>query len=179
MIKIRIYGLGGQGVVTLGKVLCTAYSIYEGQFAKTMPSYGHERKGGAVLTDVIADNDRIHTNSFITNPDYVVVLETNANAEVLKLNLDNIGNATLLLNTDVVKQDYASLFSSCFYADATLYSLNELGKNLPNIGMIGALAKVGAISLDAVTSAVSDFFGENADPYNRIIMEAYNDTKER
>lgn len=179
MIKIKIYGLGGQGVVTMGKVLCTAYSIYENEFAKTMPAYGHERKGGAVLTDVIADDKRILTNSFITDPDCVIVLDANANAQNLKLDVEKNKNAALLINTDVVKQDYADDFSDCWYVDATKCSLKVMGKNLPNIGMLGALAKVGFISLDAVENAVRDYFGKAAESYISIIKEGYDGTQKR
>ena len=179
MIKIKIYGLGGQGVVTMGKVLCIAYSIYENQFAKTMPAYGHERKGGAVLTDVIADKERILTNSFITDPDCIIVLDPNVSAEELKLDVKRYKNAVLLLNADIVNQNYASEFSECWYTDATKYSLKQVGKNLPNVGMIGALAKVGLIGFEAVESAVKDYFGKSAESYLSIIKEGYNGTQKR
>ena len=163
MIKIKIYGLGGQGVVTMGKVLCIAYSIYENDFAKTMPAYGHEIKGGAVLTD----------------PDYIVVLDPNVSAEEVKLDVEKHKNAVLILNTDTVKQDYAAAFSQCWYADATKYSLEQVGKNLPNVGMMGALAKVGLIGLEAIESAVRDYFGKSAESYLRIIKEGYDGTQKR
>ncbi len=179
MIKIKIYGLGGQGVVTMGKVLCIAYSIYENDFAKTMPAYGHERKGGAVLTDVIADKERILTNSFITDPDCIIVLDSNVSAEEVKLDVEKHKNAVLILNTDTVKQDYAAAFSQCWYTDATKYSLEQVGKNLPNVGMMGALAKVGLIGLEAIESAVRDYFGKSAESYLRIIKEGYDGTQKR
>lgn len=179
LVKIRIYGLGGQGVVTMGKVLCTAFSIYEHQYAKTMPAYGHERKGGAVLTDVIADDERILTNSFITKPDYVIVLAPNAKAEEIKLDLSDSQNAVLLINTDEVRQEYAANFADCYFVDATAYSMAELGRNLPNIGMMAALVKTGVLSLEAVKNAVNDHFEKNAEAYNKVIMEAYNGTKRK
>jgi len=179
MIKIKIYGLGGQGVVTMGKVLCIAYSIYENNYAKTMPAYGHERKGGAVLTDVIADNERILTNSFITDPDCIIVLDPNVSAEEIKLDAAKHKNAILILNTDEVKQDYAKFFRECWYADATKYSLEQVGKNLPNVGMMGALAKVGLIGLEAVENAITEYFGKSAEAYIRIIREGFDGTQKR
>lgn len=179
MIKIKIYGLGGQGVVTMGKVLCIAYSIYENQFAKTMPAYGHERKGGTVLTDVISDHERILTNSFITDPDCIIILDPNVKAHDLKLDTEKYKNAAVIINTDQVNQEYADIFSDCWYTDATRCSLTYIKKNIPNLGMMGALAKVGLISIDSIKNAVSDYFGTGKDIYQKIIMEGYNGTKRR
>lgn len=179
MKKIKIYGLGGQGVVTMGKVLCTAYSIYESKFAKTMPAYGHERKGGAVLTDVISDEAPILTNSFISVPDCVIVLAPKAQAEELHLPVTSASTSILILNTSEPNQEYVSSFSKCWYVDATDISVKYCGKNLPNIGMMGALAKSGMIQIEAVQNAISDFFGVKAELYQKILMEAYNDTKEK
>ena len=33
MEKIKIYGLGGQGVVTLGKVICSSVGVHGGKYA--------------------------------------------------------------------------------------------------------------------------------------------------
>ena len=41
MIRLKFYGLGGQGVVTAAKVLSAAVPIYEGKYAVTIPAYGH------------------------------------------------------------------------------------------------------------------------------------------
>lgn len=179
MIKIKIYGLGGQGVVTMGKVLCIAYSIYENQFAKTMPAYGHERKGGTVLTDVISDHEMILTNSFITDPDCIIILDPNIKEQDIKLDIEKTRNAVLIINTDLVKQDYAAVFTDCWYIDATGCSLRYIDKNIPNIGMMGALAKTGLIGIESVRNAVADYFEEDAKNYQKIIMEGYNGTKKR
>ncbi len=179
MIKIKIYGLGGQGVVTMGKVLCIAYSIFENKFAKTMPAYGHERKGGTVLTDVIADLERILTNSFITDPDCIIVLDPNIKEQEIKLDIVKTRNAVLIINTDEVKQDYAEKFADCWYVDATKCSLKYINKNIPNIGMMGALVKVGFIDAESVYNAVGEYFGKDAESYKKIIMEGYNGTKKR
>ena len=44
MIQLKFYG--GQGVVTAAKkLLSKAVSLYEDEYAITVPSYGHERRG--------------------------------------------------------------------------------------------------------------------------------------
>ena len=53
MIKLKFFGLGGQGIVTAAKTLSEAVSIYEEEYAITVPAYGHERRGAPVNTSIM------------------------------------------------------------------------------------------------------------------------------
>ncbi|MDD4637612.1 MAG: 2-oxoacid:acceptor oxidoreductase family protein [Bacteroidales bacterium] len=70
--EIIIAGFGGQGVLSMGKIL--AYSgLMEGKEVSWMPSYGPEQRGGTANVTVILSDDRISSpvlNSF----DIAVVL---------------------------------------------------------------------------------------------------------
>ena len=56
--EIIIAGFGGQGVLSMGKIL--AYSgIMQGQEVSWMPSYGPEMRGGTANVTVILSDDRI------------------------------------------------------------------------------------------------------------------------
>lgn len=56
--EIIIAGFGGQGVLSLGKIL--AYSgMMQGQEVSWMPSYGPEMRGGTANVTVIVSDDRI------------------------------------------------------------------------------------------------------------------------
>ena len=56
--EIIIAGFGGQGVLSMGKIL--AYSgIMQDQEVSWMPSYGPEMRGGTANVTVILSNDRI------------------------------------------------------------------------------------------------------------------------
>lgn len=56
--EIIIAGFGGQGVLSMGKIL--AYSgIMQGQEVTWMPSYGPEMRGGTANVTVILSDDRI------------------------------------------------------------------------------------------------------------------------
>ncbi|NJD01076.1 MAG: pyruvate ferredoxin oxidoreductase, partial [Ruminiclostridium sp.] len=63
MIKVKFYGIGGQGVVTAAKLLCHSVCMYEDRHAKTIPSYGHERRGAPVFSDVIIDDKNVLLSS--------------------------------------------------------------------------------------------------------------------
>ena len=56
--EIIIAGFGGQGVLSMGKIL--AYSgLMEGKEVSWMPSYGPEQRGGTANVTVILSDDRI------------------------------------------------------------------------------------------------------------------------
>lgn len=58
--EIRIAGFGGQGVVTIGKVLGSAFTIYEGVNSVNTRSYGPESRGGACRSEVVVSRGEIH-----------------------------------------------------------------------------------------------------------------------
>jgi len=51
--EIRIAGFGGQGVVTVGRILGTAFSVHAGINSVNTQSYGPESRGGACRSEVV------------------------------------------------------------------------------------------------------------------------------
>ena len=62
MKRIKFYGIGGQGAVTAAKVLSQAVSIYQDEYAITVPAYGHERRGAPVFAHIIVDTEPVLLN---------------------------------------------------------------------------------------------------------------------
>ncbi len=70
--EIIIAGFGGQGVLSLGKIL--AYSgMMQGQEVSWMPSYGPEMRGGTANVTVILSDDRI-SSPYLKMFDTAIVL---------------------------------------------------------------------------------------------------------
>ena len=70
--EIIIAGFGGQGVLSMGKIL--AYSgLMEGKEVSWMPSYGPEQRGGTANVTVIISDKRI-SSPVLNEYDIVVVL---------------------------------------------------------------------------------------------------------
>ncbi len=70
--EIIIAGFGGQGVLSMGKIL--AYSgIMQDQEVSWMPSYGPEMRGGTANVTVILSDDRI-SSPILTKYDTAVIL---------------------------------------------------------------------------------------------------------
>ena len=56
--EIIIAGFGGQGVLSMGKILCYA-GILQGKEVSWMPSYGPEMRGGTANVSVIISDNKI------------------------------------------------------------------------------------------------------------------------
>ena len=70
--EIIIAGFGGQGVLSMGKIL--AYSgLMEGKEVSWMPSYGPEQRGGTANVTVILSDERI-SSPVLNDYDVVIVL---------------------------------------------------------------------------------------------------------
>ena len=70
--EIIIAGFGGQGVLSMGKIL--AYSgLMEGKEVSWMPSYGPEQRGGTANVTVILSDERI-SSPVLNQYDIAIVL---------------------------------------------------------------------------------------------------------
>ena len=70
--EIIISGFGGQGVLSMGKILAYA-GIIEGKEVTWMPSYGPEQRGGTANVTVILSDERI-TSPVLNTYDTAIVL---------------------------------------------------------------------------------------------------------
>lgn len=71
-IEIIVAGFGGQGVLSLGKILAKG-AMMEGKEITWMPSYGPEQRGGTANVTVIISDDKI-SSPILNTFDMVVVL---------------------------------------------------------------------------------------------------------
>jgi len=70
--EIIIAGFGGQGVLSMGKILCYS-GVMEDQEVSWMPSYGPEMRGGTANVTVILSDDRI-SSPILTAYDSAIIL---------------------------------------------------------------------------------------------------------
>ena len=70
--EISISGFGGQGVLSMGKIL--AYSaLMEGKEVSWMPAYGPEQRGGTANVTVIVSDERI-SSPIVSKYDTAIIL---------------------------------------------------------------------------------------------------------
>jgi 2-oxoglutarate ferredoxin oxidoreductase subunit gamma len=70
--EIIIAGFGGQGVLSMGKILCYS-GIVQGKEVTWMPSYGPEMRGGTANVTVILSDERI-SSPIINEFDTAIIL---------------------------------------------------------------------------------------------------------
>ncbi len=167
-------------MVTAAKLFATAISLYEGKYAITVPSYGYERRGAPVTTSVITDTNPVLLNSFVYNPDIVVVIDH----RVIQRNIDiteGISKDTILiLNTDdpdILKSYKKYGFGSIYYANGTRIAIENTGKGIPNTSMLGTLAATKIVTIESIKAAIKDKFKGKAGEVNaKAAEEAYRQT---
>lgn len=70
--EILIAGFGGQGVLSLGKILVHA-AVMEGREVSWLPSYGPEQRGGTCNVTVVISDERI-SSPIVDSYDIVITL---------------------------------------------------------------------------------------------------------
>mgnify|MGYP005847591299 FL=1 len=142
LVEIRWHGRGGQGVVTAGKLLAeTALGL--GQYIQAFPDYGPERQGAPIRAFTRMSPNPIYIHSQIEEPDIVLVLDpTLLNTVDVTEGLKPEG--VLLVNTPLspqhVRKQLGWKTGKVFTVDASHIAIEELGREITNTPMLGALA---------------------------------------
>lgn len=181
MISIKFYGLGGQGVVTAGKIFSEAVSLYEDKYAITVPAYGHERRGAPVNTSIIVDEKPVLINSFVYHPDIVLVMDSTIIDKGIDISLGIHKDSILVLNSkdeNVIERYKKYNFKDLYYVNGTQIALDNIGKGIPNGSMLGAIAGTGLVKIESIEKAIVKVFGEKAGEKNaKAAREAYQRIK--
>ena len=145
-IGIRWHGRGGQGAVTSSKILAEA-GKFEDNYFLGLPDYGAERAGAAMRSFTKVGSKPLRDLSEIVEPDVVVVLDPTLLDEVdVVAGLKEDG--ALVINTTESPSDIRSKLGykgKIFTVDATSISIENLGRNIPNVAMLGALAQAAEV----------------------------------
>ncbi|HNX17238.1 MAG TPA: 2-oxoacid:acceptor oxidoreductase family protein [Methanoregula sp.] len=157
MFEIRIHSRGGQGGVTAARLLAMA-ALHDGKYATACPFYGAERRGAPVVSFVRIDDHPIRIYSQIRDPDLVIVLDASVMDTVDVLHGLKKGGKVFVNSAH--SQDLAGC--STFNVDLTGIALKEklvvAGNPILNTPVLGALAKMGIISVDSAKKAIREMF---------------------
>lgn len=135
--EIVIAGFGGQGVLSMGKIL--AYSgLMGGKNVTWMPSYGPEQRGGTANVTVILSDDKI-SSPILTNYDIAIVL----NQPSLDKFLPRVKPGGILIYDsngihDTPKREDISIYK----IDATEESQKMANPKVFNMIVLGGLLKI-------------------------------------
>jgi 2-oxoglutarate ferredoxin oxidoreductase subunit gamma len=157
--EIRIAGFGGQGVVTIGRVLGVAFTIFEGLNSVNTHSYGPESRGGSCRSEVVVSHGDIHYPS-VRKADILVALSQQA-LETYKQELKD--HAILLIDPNSVKEFPKKLVCYKVPAMEIAHSVGDVKyQNSVVLGALAALLK-SMLRKESLKSAVF----ENVPPHTR------------
>lgn len=150
--EIRVAGFGGQGVVTIGRVLGVAFTIHEGLNSVNTHSYGPESRGGSCRSEVVVSQGEIYYPS-VRKADILVALSQTA-LDTYKLDLKEEG--ILLIDPNSVK-DVPKRFV-CYRVPAMEIAHSVGNVKYQNSVVLGALAALlkSIIKKESLKSAVSE-----------------------
>ncbi len=156
--EIRFHGRGGQGAVLAARTLASACAI-EGKYVASFPMYGFERRGMPVVAFTRVSDEPIREKTQIYTPDALVVIDPG----LLHLStlFDGLkDNGVLVLNSPKPFTEPPNPnLKTLGIINATQVALCEIGRDIPNTCLIGALAKTtGWVGLDSVVRALGDYF---------------------
>jgi len=157
MYEIRIHSRGGQGGVTAARLIALA-AFRDGKYATACPFYGAERRGAPVVSFVRIDDKPIKLSSQIRRPDLVLVLDTSI-MDVVDVLQGIKENGTVLLNS---AKPHDTKGHKTYEVDLTGIALREnlvvAGSPILNTPVLGALAKMGIITMGSAKKAISEMF---------------------
>ncbi|MFQ3293572.1 MAG: pyruvate ferredoxin oxidoreductase gamma subunit [Halobacteriales archaeon] len=157
--QIRIHGRGGQGSVTLAKLLAQA-AHEEGIWAQAFPSFGVERRGAPIEAFARFDDSKITDRSQVDEPDYVIVQDVSLLEYVdVTDGLDEDGLVLINTGADPDEVDIET-DAEIETVDATEIALDHLGKPIMNTALLGAFAgATGLIEQESIENVIESEFG--------------------
>ena len=157
MIEIRIHGRGGQGGVTLAKLIATSRFL-EGLSVQAFGLYAAERSGAPIQAFCRYSEDPITNRNLIYEPDHVIVLDPTLVGPAIVAGLKFGG--WILINSPQAPTEFAKQFAHARLAtiDATTIARdNNLGtRSLPivNTALAGAAGRMLGFPLEEIHAAL-------------------------
>ncbi|MFA4029391.1 MAG: hypothetical protein GDYSWBUE_000063 [Candidatus Fervidibacterota bacterium] len=164
-IEVRWHGRAGQGIRTVA-LLLGHVALAEGKWAQAFPQFGPERRGAPVEGFTRIADAPLTIHGGIVSPDAVVVIDDSllTNPSVLS-GLKR--ETTLIANVPYPPKELRNVhpvfgaLARVASVDASAISLETIKRNMPNVPMLGALAKVtGVAKLETIKSVLTEHLPE-------------------
>ena len=163
LMEIRWHGRGGQGVVTAGKLLAET-ALETGQYFQAFPDYGPERMGAPIRAFTRLSPKPIRVHSQIDAPKVVLVLDPTLLDQV-PVAEGLVEDGVMIVNTAMPPSDVRAITGFAtgrvYTVDASHIAIEELGREITNTPMLGALARAtGFFEINALTAQVRAWFAK-------------------
>ncbi len=144
--EIAIGGLGGQGVLFIGRLLTEA-AFREEREVVYMPAYGAEKRGGTVWCNVTISDERIGA-LFISQPTVAVAMSS---ASLTRFEQTTKSGGLLVVNQTLVSETVGRNDIDAVYVPANELAAEAGDSGIGNLVVLGALlAYRPAVSLKSI-----------------------------
>jgi len=185
MVEIRWHARGGQGSKTAA-VLVAAVALEEGKYGQGFPDYGPEREGAPMRAYTRISEEPIRLHCAVYTPDIIIVLDSTLLDSVPVtdgLKEDGIALVNTPLSPAQIRKKIAFPTGRVLTVDATQIAMDEIGRNIPNTPMMGALIRaVPLLKIDTIKKDVEKKLKSKGDQIVqgnfRAIQRAYEEVQE-
>lgn len=160
--EIRMAGFGGQGIITMGRILGRAVVLYDKREAVLTEDYGPEKMGGWSKADLVV-SDREITYPLVERPNIFVALSQDG-YDRFRESVSPDGRA--LFEAELVHPDQGWKHRTTYIP--ALQTATTLGKRVvANIVMIGSLVELTeVVSAEAARKAILDSIPKGTEQLN-------------
>ncbi|MGX6592592.1 2-oxoacid:acceptor oxidoreductase family protein [Cetobacterium ceti] len=167
-------GFGGQGIMSLGKVI--AYGgMLENKHVSWLPSYGAEMRGGTANCSVIVSDSPIGSPIITKNGTVAIVMNKPSLYKFQEL-LQN--NGTIFINSSLIEEKTNRKDLTAYYVPATDISLQICGDiKFANMVMLGAFLAVTSLLKDELSNSLNKIFSGSKIKYLPLNLKAIEEGK--
>ncbi len=157
--NFRWHARAGQGAVTASKALADIAAV-EGRYAQAFAEYGAEKRGAPVVAFNRVSEKPVRLYCAIEEPNWIICLDPSLIGPV-DIAAGACLDSSFIINTvhdaDWLRDHIEFGTMDFFYLDATKIAVEEIGRDIPNSVILGAIVKA---------SGLFDY-----DIFNRILGE--------
>ncbi len=157
--EIRLHGVGGQGIISAGRLIGEAASLHERREAVMTEDYSPYITGGWSRADIVISDEPIDY-PLVTKPDILVAMSQDGFDD----NWNTTDpNATIIVEKSMVKPGFVQ--NRRLFSVPALSVAEELGKRVvANIVILGFLAtKTRVVSPESLEAAILTRYAKAAD----------------
>ena len=151
-LGIRWHSRAGHGAITAANALCEIVDANTDWETQSFPDFGAEKRGAPVTVYNRFSKGKIRENHHVQNPDIIVFFDTSlinedelSYEDIIK-GMNTNPEANLVINTSQKRTQFSDKISgSVWHIDATRISEKEIGRNIPNVPILGSLLKISGL----------------------------------
>ncbi|MFH1546056.1 MAG: 2-oxoacid:acceptor oxidoreductase family protein [Patescibacteria group bacterium] len=168
ILSIRWHSRAGQGAITASTALAEILGSH-GKFVQSFPDFGAEKRGAPVVVFNRISDQKIEDVSHPAEVDAAVLLDTSliSSCEIpVETLLEGLKeNGILLVNTPQKALKMGVNSAKVFAVNASEIAVAEIGKDIPNVPILGALVRIlNLAKLESFSRELRNYLVKNLPP---------------